>query len=170
MKNEILENFKNTFTHSIKKVLFVHEIDVIYIDFKSIKEILSYLKQNGFEFLIDLFAIDYLKYPQRDLSERFEIVYNLYSLQYNKRIIIKVPISENNPEIESVTDIFDAANWYEREVYDMYGIRFIGHPNLKRILMYEEFEGYPLRKDYPFNKKQPRISMKEVESEYKTTN
>nr|BAL57979.1 NADH dehydrogenase I subunit C [uncultured prokaryote] len=121
-----------------------------------IKEILSFLKndeQLRFNFLMDLTCVDYLGKK----SERFEIVYHLYSLTNNWRIRIKVPVSEEDPTIDSVTDIWIGANWFEREVYDMFGIVFKGHPDLRRILLYPEFVGHPLRKDYPVRKRQPLV-------------
>ena len=80
---------------------------------------------------------------------RFEVVYHLHSLDRNQRLRVKCRLSGTNPEIESVTNVWRAANWYERETYDMFGIVFRNHPNLVRILMPIDWEGYPLRKDYP---------------------
>jgi len=91
---------------------------------------------------------------------RFDVVYHLLSLSAKRRLRIKVRVEESNPEIDSMTSLWGSANWLEREVWDMFGIRFTGHPNLKRILMYEEFQGHPLRKDYPVNKRQPLIGPK----------
>jgi NADH-quinone oxidoreductase subunit C len=80
---------------------------------------------------------------------RFEVVYHLHSLDRNQRVRVKCRLSGTNPEIESVTNVWRSANWYERETYDMFGIVFRNHPNLVRILMPIDWEGYPLRKDYP---------------------
>ena len=96
-----------------------------------------------FKQLVDICGADY---PQRD--ERFEVVYNLLSLKHNQRIRVKVTTGENTP-VESVTGIFSSANWYEREVWDLYGIFFDGHPDLRRILTDYGFEGHPLRKEFP---------------------
>ncbi len=85
------------------------------------------------------------------------MVYHFYSLPRRARLRVKLPVSEDQPEVDSLTSLWKSANWYEREVWDMFGIRFRGHPNLKRILMYEGFEGHPLRKDYPIKKRQPLI-------------
>jgi len=122
----------------------------------------KYLKNTpelAFDYLMDLTAVDYLFYAGGRVQKeyRFEVVYHFYSLSKNHRIRLKVPLDEKNPEIDSLNDLWKSANWYEREVWDMYGIKFKGHPNLKRILMYEEFQGHALRKDYPFNKRQPLI-------------
>lgn len=108
----------------------------------------------AFDFLMDLTAVDYL--GREDLP-RFEVVYHLYSLKHNHRLRIKVPVGEEDCEMDSVVSLWRAADWFEREVWDMFGIRFRNHPNLKRILMYEDFQGHPLRKDYPYNKRQPLI-------------
>lgn len=80
---------------------------------------------------------------------RFEVVYHLHSVELNKRLRVKCRLSGINPEIDSVTSVWSGANWYEREVYDMFGIGFRNHPNLVRILMPTDWDGYPLRKDYP---------------------
>lgn len=104
-------------------------------------------------FLMDLTAVDYL--GKKD--DRFEVVYHFYSLNHNHRFRVKIPVHEGDCILESLTPLWRTANWYEREVWDLYGIKFRGHPNLRRILLYEEFKGHPLRKDYPVNKRQPLI-------------
>ena len=88
---------------------------------------------------------------------RFDVVYHFYSTVRNHRVRVRVPIPAEDPVIVSLTALWASANWFEREVWDMFGIRFTGHPNLKRILLYESFVGHPLRKDYPVNKRQPLI-------------
>ena len=88
---------------------------------------------------------------------RFAVVYHFFSKTRKHRLRLVVPVEEADAEVDSVTSLWSGANWLEREVWDMFGIRFKGHPDLKRILMYEEFEGHPLRKDYPVNKRQPLI-------------
>ena len=113
------------------------------------------LKNVGYDLLIDLFGIDFLHWEEKEL--RFEVIYNLFSSSKNQRVFLKVAVPEKDPAVDSMTALWPAADWYEREVWDMFGIRFIGHPNLKRLLMYEEFQGHPLRKDYPYNKRQPLI-------------
>ena len=88
---------------------------------------------------------------------RFEIVYHFYSSRLNHRLRLKVPLPAGDSTVDSLTSLWHAANWFEREVWDLFGVTFIGHPNLKRIMMYESFVGHPLRKDYPVNKRQPLI-------------
>ena len=90
-------------------------------------------------------------------TERFVVVYHFFSLEHKHRLRLVVPLAEAEPEVDSLVSLWAGADWLEREVWDMYGIRFRGHPDLKRILMYEEFEGHPLRKDYPVDKRQPLI-------------
>lgn len=109
----------------------------------------------GFDFLTDLAGLDRLRLHE---SPRFEVVVHLYSSARNERLRVKTrPVDDANPVVDSIVDLYPAANWPEREVWDMFGVRFEGHPNLKRILMYEEFVGHPLRKDYPVNKRQPLV-------------
>ncbi len=103
-----------------------------------------------FDMLVDLTAVDYF-----GREPRFEVVYHFLSLATNHRLRVKVGVPENDARVHSLVEIWKSANWMEREVWDFFGIRFDGHPDLRRILMYEEFKGHPLRKDYPFDKRQP---------------
>ena len=88
---------------------------------------------------------------------RFAVLYHFYSTTHKHRLRLVVPVEEVAPEVDSLTSLWPGANWLEREAWDMFGVGFRGHPNLRRILMYEEFDGHPLRKDYPVNKRQPLI-------------
>lgn len=112
--------------------------------------------QMAFDMLVDLCAVDY---PDRE-SGRFEVVLHLYSVARRHRVRLKTRVGDqegDGAEVDSVTDVWPGANWFEREVYDLMGVTFKGHPDLRRILMYPEFEGHPLRKDYPANKTQPLV-------------
>ena len=111
----------------------------------------------AFGVLMDLTAVDYLKYPGREDGPRFEVVYHLYSITHNHRLRLKVRVDEDDASVPSVVALWPIANWLEREAWDMFGVRFEGHPDLRRLLMYEEFVGHPLRKDYPINRRQPLI-------------
>ena len=111
----------------------------------------------AFDVLIDLTAVDYLKYPGREDGPRFEVVYHLYSITHNHRLRLKVRVDEDDASVPSAVALWPIANWLEREVWDMFGVRFEGHPDLRRLLMYEEFVGHPLRKDYPITRRQPLI-------------
>ncbi len=130
------------------------------VDRAAIREVLQVCRDDPelrFEMLVDLTAVDYLRYPGREEAARFEVVYHLYSVTHNHRLRLKVPVDEDDPVVPSAVPLWPIANWYEREVWDMFGIRFEGHPDLRRLLLYEEFEGHPLRKDYPINRRQPLI-------------
>ncbi len=97
-----------------------------------------------FAFLADLTGVD--RFP---IEPRFELNYHLLSLARRERVRLRVRVSGNDPVVESVTAVWPTANWHEREVFDLFGVRFEGHPDLRRILMPEDWEGHPLRKDYP---------------------
>ena len=100
--------------------------------------------RRGYRFLSDVTAVDW--YPS---EPRFEVVYHLYCHERRERLRLKCRVSGEQPEIASVTPVWGAANWYEREVFDLFGIRFEGHPRLRRILMPDDWQGHPLLKDYP---------------------
>jgi NADH-quinone oxidoreductase subunit C len=120
-----------------------------------------------FDMLSDVTAVDYL-----NRRPRFEVVLQLYSTTLKHRLRLRVPVDGDAPVCPSVAAIWRSASWGEREVFDMYGIRFEGHPDLRRILMYEEFDGHPLRKDYPMQRSQPRMDLRRKErdavEEYRT--
>ena len=101
----------------------------------------------GFDFLADVAGIDYLNYP--DATDRYCVVYGLTNTATGERLFVKAFANDPDPELPSVVALWKGADWMEREVYDMYGVRFAGHPDLRRILMPAEFAEYPLRKDYP---------------------
>lgn len=109
---------------------------------------LAALKQAcGFDMLIDITAVDYLKYP--DARDRFGVIYSLLNMATGERLHVKTFLNEPDLTIPTAFDLWKGADWMEREVFDMYGIVFAGHPDLRRILMPEEFTAFPLRKDYP---------------------
>lgn len=106
-------------------------------------EICEYLKsapELGFNYLVNLTAVDWMNY--------FELVYHLHSIRHGRMVVLKARVDRDNPVVPSVAGVWDAANFQEREVFDLFGIRFDGHPDLRRILLYDEFAGHPLRKDY----------------------
>jgi NADH-quinone oxidoreductase subunit C len=108
---------------------------------------LEALKKSGFDMLVDVTAVDYLHYP--DAKDRFGLIYALLNTVSGERLIVKTFLNEPDLTVPSAFPLWRGADWMEREVYDMYGIRFEGHPDLRRILMPEEFTAFPLRKDYP---------------------
>ena len=120
---------------------------IIYVDKNNLENLLTFLRddeQLSFKTLIDVFGADMLGIR----SPRFEVIYNLLSYKLNNRITIKVAI-DDGVEVPTVSKIFSSAGWFEREAFDMYGIKFTNHPDLRRILTDYDFEGHPLRKDFP---------------------
>lgn len=110
--------------------------------------VLEYLwRECGFDMLVELTASDYLEYP--GATDRFGVMYVLLNTTSGERVVVKTHLNLPDPELPSVYPLWHSADWMEREVYDMFGIKFEGHPDLRRILMPEEFTAYPLRKDYP---------------------
>lgn len=111
-------------------------------------EVLTCLKsEGGFDLLSDITAVDYLEYD--DAEDRFGVVYVLVNTATGERVIVKTFVNDPDPTLPSMYPLWKSADWTEREVYDMFGIRFEGHPDLRRILMPDEFTTFPLRKDYP---------------------
>jgi NADH-quinone oxidoreductase subunit C len=115
---------------------------------ESLSEVLRLLRdRRGFDLLVDVTCVDYLNY--RDARDRFGLVYLLANTTTNERITLRVYVGESDPVVPSAVPLWEGANWLEREVYDMFGIVFDGHPDLRRILLPDEFTAFPLRKDYP---------------------
>ncbi len=132
--------------------------DTLTIKPESVLDICRFLRREAdldMNLFLDLTAVDYL--PR---EPRFEVVIHLYSIRHRHRVRLKVPLSGTDPEMDSLTVVWRGTDWFEREAWDLYGIVFRGHPNLRRILLYEQFEGHPLRKDYPIDKRQPLIGPK----------
>ncbi|MCA9740614.1 NADH-quinone oxidoreductase subunit D [candidate division KSB1 bacterium] len=153
MKDQLLEQFGDAV--QVEESAVGDEVYVV--DRTRITEVCQFMRDQAepnFSILMDLTAVDYLKLNHKP---RFAVIYHLFSLSNNQRVRIKAYVPENDPIIASVTHLWAGANWYEREVWDMFGIKFKGHPDLRRILMYDEFKGHPLRKDYPFSKRQPLV-------------
>lgn len=146
--SEIVDLLKQNFPKEILWVSIFRNDLTITIKRERVREILRFLKENpalDFDYLIDLTAVDY----KGSREPRFHVVYHLMSIKQTHRIRIKVEVPEEDCSIDSVSDLWATANWHERECFDMFGIVFKGHPDLRRILMPEDWEGYPLRKDYP---------------------
>ena len=132
-----------------------HGDDTLVVKREAWREIMRFLRDDPdlrYSFLMDLTAVDYLTMGR---TPRYEVVVHLYSLPHNQRVRLKAPVPDDDPRIDSLMPVWEGANWFEREVYDMFGLTFDGHPDLRRILLYQGFEGYPLRKDYPQDKEQP---------------
>lgn len=142
-KNYIKENFPSADT----TLPINNDNLIIYVEKENIVDFVKFLRddqQLSFKLLLDVFGADFLGIK----AHRFEVIYNLLSLKLNNRITVKVRVDEDQ-EVDTISSIFSTANWFEREAFDMYGITFKNHPDLRRILTDYEFEGYPLRKDFP---------------------
>jgi NADH-quinone oxidoreductase subunit C len=132
---------------AVQAVKFDRDEMTIYVDRPYIREACARLRdhpQFPFNFLSDITCVDW--YPS---EPRFEVVYHLLSIAKKDRVRLKVRLDGSSPVIESITSVWAGANFFEREVFDLFGVRFTGHPYLRRILMPEDWEGHPLRKDYP---------------------
>ena len=127
-------------------------------------EVLEFLKTEcGFDYLAELTAADYRDY--RGARDRYGVVYGLVSTETGGRLIVKVMLNDPQPRLPSVVPLWKGADWLEREVYDLFGIRFDGHPDLRRLLMPEEFTAYPLRKDYPLRGRGERHNFPVIDRE-----
>jgi len=134
--------------------------DCAFVQKGQIAEVCRFLRDDPklrFNMAPYITAVDYL-----GQEPRFEVVYNLLSTQYNTRIRLRVKVPEDDAVVPSVFGVWRGADWFERYCFDMYGIRFTGHPDMRRLLMYDEFVGHPLRKDYPLRGRQPLVAEREV--------
>lgn len=132
---------------AIEGVKFDREEMTIYVTREAIREACALLRDDAtcpFNYLSDITCVDWL--PS---EPRFEVIYHLLSISNKERVRLKVCLGADNPALDSVTSVWPGANYFEREVFDLFGIRFNGHPYLRRLLMPENWEGHPLRKDYP---------------------
>jgi NADH-quinone oxidoreductase subunit C len=142
----ITDKIKKKFGDAVVETHSFRGDETVVVKKESIKEICTFLrddKELDFDYLLDVCGVDYL--PR---EPRFEVVYHLHSIGKKHRLRLKVRLADAE-KIDSVVDIWKTADWVERETYDMYGIEFEGHPELKRIYMDDDWVGYPLRKDYP---------------------
>ncbi len=140
----LVETLKAKFPGAIKEAQLIHNQQVIRVTLESTYQVLCFLKNEAepdFNFLMDLTAVHF---PDRG----FEVIYQLYALDEARRFRVKTDVTEQD-SVPSVVDLWSTANWLEREVFDLFGIRFANHPDLRRILLPEGWEGHPLRKDYP---------------------
>jgi NADH-quinone oxidoreductase subunit C len=119
----------------------------IHVAAERLHEFMTALKELGFDYLAELTAVDYLHYPHA--RDRYGVIYGVTNTVTGERLWVKVMLNDPDPTVASVYPLWKGADWFEREVFDMYGITFDGHPDLRRILMPQEFSSFPLRKDYP---------------------
>lgn len=142
---EVIEALQEEFASEIRDVALYANEHTVMVEASAIADVCRFLKEEqGFEYLTDLGGVD--RFTEED---RFEVVYNLIALKRRRRLRVKVRVDEDDPVVPSIVDVYQAANWNEREAYDMYGIVFDGHPDLRRMYMPEDFEHYPLRKEFP---------------------
>ncbi|MBI5498196.1 MAG: NADH-quinone oxidoreductase subunit C [Deltaproteobacteria bacterium] len=179
MSKDALERLQKKFPQEVLGTHAQHGDETALVDRKGLLAVCTWLKESpdmDFRMLTDLTVVDYLGMPpaQRVCSPgagkasnatggqapRFEVVYHLLSLSRGWRLRLKVPVDLEDPVVPTVSTLWKSADWMEREGWDLYGIRFEGHPDLRRVLLYEEFVGHPLRKDYPVRQRQPLIPMK----------
>src|ERR1041384_5320115 len=162
MSQALIELIKRNFPDAVLASHSQLGDDTLVLKPESWKAVARFLKDDSqcdMSMLTDLTAVDY---PDRD--PRFEVVAHFYSLSRGHRLRLKARIGDRKGEtveLETLTDLWASANWLERECYDMFGVKFLGHPDLRRILLYPEFEGYPLRKDYPAEKIQPLLQYRD---------
>jgi NADH dehydrogenase (ubiquinone) Fe-S protein 3 len=154
MKQNLNNTLKEDYSHfllsnlPIYNVTFARNEVTIIVPHSELFNVILFLRDNTncqYRTIIDMCAVDY---PERE--NRFEVVYNFLSTRYNNRIRVKTSVSEITP-VDSITPLFKGANWFEREIWDLYGVYFTGHPDLRRILTDYGFEGHPLRKDFPLS-------------------
>ncbi|MDI1478122.1 NADH-quinone oxidoreductase subunit C [Polyangium sp. y55x31] len=164
MSKRVLEILKSKFGDDIYETHSQFGDDTAVVNPQRWREIARFLRddpQCAMNMFVDLTAVDYLGRQ----TPRFEVVLHVHSLERSHRIRLKARIGDddaNGVEIDSVVSVWKGANWFERECFDMFGVNFKGHPDLRRILMYPEFVGYPLRKDYPADKTQPLVELRNV--------
>jgi NADH-quinone oxidoreductase subunit C len=164
LSQAVLEKLKAKFGEEVILDTHAHRGDetaVVRPD--AIRDVCIFLKDDpdcAFEMIMDVTGVDW---PSE--TPRLEVVYHLYSLTKKHRIRLKSRVPVEDPKLPSVTPVWIGASWFEREAYDMYGVVFDGHPDLRRILLYPEFVGHPLRKDYPLNGEQPLTELRDPETQ-----
>ena len=155
MENLTLKKIEEKFADSIIETIEFREELTLVIRRETLIEVCQFLKDDPdlkYDFLSDICGVDFL-----EREKRFDVVYNLYSIPNRWRVRLEVNLAEDE-SVDSLTSLWDAANWLEREAYDMFGIKFDNHPNLKRILMPDDWIGHPLRKDFPLTKEEITFS------------
>ena len=158
MSKHVLERLKARFTDQVEETHSNQGDDTAYVKRDKLVELLTFLRDDAelaFNLPVDLTVVDW--YQKRE--PRFEVVYHLYSTTKRHRVRLKVRVDEDDARVPSSFAVWPGFDWYEREAWDLYGVRFEGHPNHTRIMMWEGFEGHPLRKDYPINKRQPLTTL-----------
>ena len=160
MKDKIREFLQSRFADSIIREDDFRDQQTFYIKVDALVPICDALLDEDVldvRFLADITSVDWIGH-ERESEGRFEVVYNLLSIKHTHRFFLKIHLPSDNPEIASLTHLWEGANWLEREVWDLMGITFTGHPDLTKILTPDDLEGHPLRRDFPLTWEQPRFS------------
>jgi NADH-quinone oxidoreductase subunit C len=160
MEDKVREFLQSRFADSILREDDFRKQQSFYIKPEALVPICEALLENlelNVNFLADITSVDWLGHEE-EMGGRFEVVYNLYSLTNKYRFFLKVVLPAEDPEIDSLTPLWNGANWMEREVWDMMGIKFTGHPDLTKILTPDDLEGHPLRRDFPLTYEVPKFS------------
>ncbi len=169
MSKKALDMLQRKFGNAIAAVHSERGDDTAVVQRSHIVDVCRYLKETpelAFDMPLDVTAVDYLTYPEpKPCPTRFEVVYHLRSVEHRTRVRLKVQLDDAVPSVDSVTSVYEGLRGFAREAYDMFGIQFKGHPDLRRILLYPEFQGHPLRKDYPVRGYQPPMEMPTVKGD-----
>jgi len=158
VSKHVLERLQARFADQVEETHSNQGDDTAYVKRDKLVELLTFLRDDAdlaFNLPVDLTVVDW--YQKRE--PRFEVVYHLYSTTKKHRVRLKVRVDEDDARVPSSFPVWPGFDWFEREAWDLYGVRFEGHPNHTRIMMWEGFEGHPLRKDYPINKRQPLTTL-----------
>jgi len=161
-EDEVVELIKSEFPQYVISHHRFRGDRTVVIKREGLLEIVRRLKEDpelDFSILMDLTAVDYSGMGR---EPRFEVVYHLFSYEKKLRLRLKVPVAEKDAWMETLVPLYEAANWFEREVMEFFGVTFKNHPDPRKLFLYDEFKGYPLRKDYPYNKRQPLIEYRDV--------
>lgn len=145
-----VEALKNAMPDAVLRVKVFRDETTIIVPPVDVPAVVRYLRDTPgliYNFLSDISAVDY--YPDYDREGRFGVSYHIYSMLYNRRLRVKTFVDEDEPVVPTITDVWPAANWLEREIMDMMGVQFEGHPDPRRLLMPEDWDGHPHRRDYP---------------------
>lgn len=161
MSQKVLDRVTDKFADYVLGTHAHRGDETVIIRREGLLPLMSFLKEDpemDFSMLVDVCGVDMSRYPGHE-GPRLQVVYHLHSLRYRHRLRVKVPVTVEDPTVDTVTHIWTSALWAEREAWDMIGIRFRNLADHRRVLLYEEFEGHPLRKDYPQRGYQPLIPM-----------
>lgn len=174
MSQNVIDAIKSKFAHAVEHTETQFGDDIAVVKRESLKDIATFLRDDkamAFDQAMFVTCIDRSEMAvpgiaaDEPVDPRFEVCYQLRSLTHRHRVRLAVRVAESDARVPSLAGIWPALNWQERETYDMYGIQFEGHPDLRRIYLYEEFVGFPLRRDYPKDKRQPLIRRADLQTE-----